>query len=236
MTSVTASSISRNSKSLITIEEGGELYIYDSSFTNIDNTERWAVLNAGYQNSYTEVHNWTFKNNISIYGGLANIQDGGVIKFYDINIISNFSIQSGIIQVSSDGYFELYRLIVAENYAYTLSVSEIFITSKPSFFSNSSMYGNAVLTRDQIMTELDSWSMLWFISGISKQYLKENLSLLNTVLLKYSIQCISGELQIINQTFITNQPYFVISYLSTISIYNSTIYLISFLMIAYLLW
>ena len=109
MTSVTATSISGNSKSLITIEEGGQLYIYDSNFTNIDNTERGAVLNAGYQNSYTEVHSSTFENNLSIYGGVANIQDGSVVKFYDSNIISNFAIQSGAIQVSSDGYFELYR-------------------------------------------------------------------------------------------------------------------------------
>ena len=72
-------------------------------------TLREAVLNAGYQNSYTDVHNSTFKNNLPIYGGVANIQDGSVIKFYDSNIISNFAVQSGVIQVSSDGYFGLYR-------------------------------------------------------------------------------------------------------------------------------
>ena len=109
MTNITATSLSGSSNSFITIDEGGQAYIYDSSFTNIDNTERGAVLNAGYQNSYTEVHNSTFKNNLSIYGGVANVQDGSVIKFYDSNITENFAIQSGAIQVSSDGHFELYR-------------------------------------------------------------------------------------------------------------------------------
>ena len=129
MTNITAVSISGNSKSLIYIEEGGELYIYNSSFTNIDNTERGAVLNAGYKNCHIEIHNSTFENNLSIYGGVANVQDGSVIKFFDSNITNNFAIQSGAIQASSDGRFELYKWNMVKNYAYTLSVSEVFITS-----------------------------------------------------------------------------------------------------------
>ena len=83
MTNITASSISGSSNSFITINEGGRLQISDSLFTRIDNTERGAVLNAGYQNSQTEVHNSTFTENMSIYGGVANVQDGSVIRFYD---------------------------------------------------------------------------------------------------------------------------------------------------------
>ena len=109
MTNITAASLSGASNSFVSINEGGQVYIYDSNFTNIDNTQRGAMLNAGYQNSYIEVHNSTFKNNLSIYGGVANVQDSSVIKFYDCNITDNFAIQSGAIQVSSDGHFELYR-------------------------------------------------------------------------------------------------------------------------------
>ena len=81
-----------------------------------------------------------------------------------------------------------------------------------------------MLSRDKILAELDFWSILWFMSEIFKQYLKDNLSLLKATSLQYSIQCISGELHITNQTYITNQPYFINSYLSTVSIDNSTIY------------
>ena len=48
--------------------------------------------------------------------------------------------------------------------------------------------------------------------------------MLDTVTLKYSIQCISGELEIKNQTWITDQSYFMSSYLSTLTIDNSTVY------------
>ena len=152
--------MSGTSNSFISVNEGGQLYIYDSNFTNVDNTERGAVLNAGYQNSYTEVHNSTFKNNLSVYGGVANVQDGSVIKFYDSNITDNFAIQSGAIQVSSDGYFEMYRCHVAYNYAYTLSISEIFIVNQPSLFSNTSIHDNIVMTKSQILDEFNNCETL----------------------------------------------------------------------------
>ena len=224
MISVNATSISGNSKSLLHIEEGGKLYIYNSSFTSIDNTERGAVLNAGYQNSYVEVHNSTFENNLSIYGGVANVQDESVIKFFDSNFTNNFAIESGIIQVSSNGRFEYIRWNIVNNYAYTLPVSEVFLTSNPSLLSNSFIQGNIVLSRDHILEELDSWSKLWSMSDIFKQYLSDNLSLLGTTVLKHSIQWISGYLKVSNNTYITNQPYFITSYSSKISIENSTIY------------
>ena len=62
------------------------------------------------------------------------------------------------------------------------------------------------------------------MSDIYKQFLNDNLSLLDIVTSKYSIQCISGELEINNHTYITNQPYFVSGYLSTVAINNSMIH------------
>ena len=62
------------------------------------------------------------------------------------------------------------------------------------------------------------------MSDIYKQFLNDNLNLLDIVASKYSIQCISGELEISNHTYITNQPYFVSSYLSTVAINNSVIH------------
>ena len=160
MINITASSMSGASNSFITINEGGVLRLSDSSFTHIDNTERGAVLNAGYQNSQTEIHNSTFTENMSIYGGVANVQDSSVIKFYDCNFTSNFAVQSGVIQSSSDGYYEFYRSYITNNYAYTLSISEIFIVFQPSVFSNSSIYGNTILSKALILNEINSCNSL----------------------------------------------------------------------------
>ena len=50
-----------------------------------------------------------------------------------------------------------------------------------------------------------------------------NLNLLDAKSVLYSIQCISGAVQIANNTFITNQPYFVNAYISAVILSNSTI-------------
>ena len=224
MTNITATSLSCSFNSFISVDEGGRLYMYNSSFINVDNTERGAVLNAGYQKSYIEVHNSTFRNNLSIYGAVANVQDSSVIKFYDSNLTENFAIQSGAIQVSSDGYFELYRWNVANNYAYTISVSELFISIEASIFSNSSIHNNTVISNEKILEEFNTCENLCFISNTFKQYIQDNPSLLSTVSLPYSIHCISGVLTVTNNTFIANQSIFINSYLSTINIENSRIY------------
>ena len=112
------------------------------------------------QSSQTEVHNSTFTENMSIYGGVANVQDSSYIKFYDCNFTNNFAVQSGVVQSSNDGYYEFYRSYIINNYAYTLPISEIFIVSQPSVFSNSIIYGNVIMTRDQILGEMESCDSL----------------------------------------------------------------------------
>jgi hypothetical protein len=83
MRNITASDISSGSSSFILNREGGKLVIEESTFVKMDNTESGSVINAGYQSSETLIYRSTFKNNTSIYGGVANVQDRSVIKFYD---------------------------------------------------------------------------------------------------------------------------------------------------------
>ena len=227
MNSITASSMSGASNSFITINEGRVLHLSDSSFTHIDNTKKGALLNAGYQNSQTEIHNSTFTENMSIYGGVANVQDGSVIRFYDCNLTSNFSIQSGVIQSSNDGYFELYRSYITNNHTYTISVSEIFIVNEPSIISNSSLSSNTILSRSGILTEFEICGLICFVSDVFINYIKNNINLLDFGSIDYSIQCVSGAIAIMNNTFISNQLTFIDEYLSKLSTDKSAIYTIT---------
>lgn len=61
MTNITAENITPYLNSFIHINQGGNLAIYDSLFKRIDNIDRGAVLNAGYQNSVTTVYNTRFE-------------------------------------------------------------------------------------------------------------------------------------------------------------------------------
>jgi hypothetical protein len=152
MNNITAEYTRSGIYSFITNNEGGYLVIKNSEFTNMSNTESGAVINGGYQNSITLVYSSTFKNNYSIYGGVANAEHRSVIKFYDCAISYNFAIQSGVIQASNEGYFEFYRSKIANNYAYTLPIGEVFVVSTNPLISNSTLKSNDILTKSEILS------------------------------------------------------------------------------------
>ena len=95
--------------SFIVNNEGGKLSITNSSFTNMQSYESGSVIQGGYQNSQTMIHDTVFENNTATYGGVASIQSNSVIKFYDCQLSNNFGVQGGIVQNWNDGYFEMYR-------------------------------------------------------------------------------------------------------------------------------
>lgn len=221
MSNITAKTISSGIGSFIMNNEGGYLSIFNSNFTYLDNIERGSVINGGYQNSITLVYNTTFKNNFSIYGGVANVGHRSVIKFYDWTLSNNFAIQSGVIQSSNEGSYEFHSCILTSNSAYTLPISEIFVVSIPSVISNWSIFSNIIISQSQIVNSLSYCTPLWFSENY-KKYLSKNPELLTMKISQYLMQCISASFKIDNNTVVTNQAYFLSSYLSTVTIQNST--------------
>jgi hypothetical protein len=221
MINITASDISSGTSSFILNREGGKLVIEESTFVKMDSTESGSVINAGYQNSETLIHNSTFTNNTSIYGGVANVQDRSVIKFYNCTIENNFAIQSGVIQSSNGGYFEFYNSYILKNLALTIPISEVFIVSNVPIINNSTLSGNYIVSKQQIISMISKCSSLCF-SPEYAEYISNNLYLLDQSSLEYGIQLISGTISIENNTLITNQPNFINSYLSTVNISDTS--------------
>ena len=129
-----------------------------------------------------------------------------------------------MIQSSNDGYFEIYRSLITENFAYTISVSEIFIVNQPCIISNSSLSSNIIVTKNEILTQFDSCGFLCFIPAVYIDYVKNNSNLLDAGSIQYSIQCISGAIAVMNNTYISNQLTFIDGYLSELLIEDSKIY------------
>ena len=132
-----------------------------------------------------------------------------------------------MIQSSNNGYFELYRSYITNNYAYTISISEIFIVNQPSIISNSSLSSNTILSRSDVLTEFETCGLICFVPDVFVNYIKNNMNLLDVGSIDYSIQCVSGAIAIMNNTFISNQPTFIDGYLSELSMYKSTIYTVT---------
>jgi hypothetical protein len=142
-------------------------------------------------------------------------------NFMIVVLENNFAIQSGVIQSSNDGYFEFYNSSIISNFAYSLPISEIFIVTTYPKFINCTIHSNSVLSASSILSLSTSCTFLCFSSTFSAHLLTLT-SLLTLPFLPYSIEWIRATLLISNGTTITNQPYFLNTYLSTVNISDSS--------------
>ena len=94
--------------SLINLEEGAEIEVYDSSFSFISNNFEGAVLLAGYRQAIADIYDSEFFNNTSIEGGVIMTKDESHVSIHNCTFRDNFSIGSAVIKAEFDGQFSLY--------------------------------------------------------------------------------------------------------------------------------
>ena len=78
-----AQNIDGQFESLISLEEGAEIEIIESTFSFISNVIGGSVLHAGYKNAIAEIYDSVFSNNTSTEGGVFLTQSESVIKLYN---------------------------------------------------------------------------------------------------------------------------------------------------------
>ena len=153
------------------------------------------------------------------------VEDESVLKWYNWTLTRNFAIKSGVIQVNNNGYFEIYNSTLSNNHAFSISISEIFVSATKSIINDCTIFDNTAFSKEQIVSEIsESWLDLWYFSDEYKQYLINNTNLMDTRSMLNSFDIISSEFEISNHTSITNQPNFLSSFLSTISLNDLVIY------------
>lgn len=67
---------------------------------------------------------------------------------------NNFAIEAGLIYSYSDAYFEIYDSEITENYAMSISMAQIIDSAGTSIVSNSSIYGNHVISSTDLQYEI----------------------------------------------------------------------------------
>ena len=73
--------------------------IRNSFFNQVSWTDRGGVIYGGNKNTITSIYDSSFTNNTSIQAALFSIEDGGVIKLHNWNIVQNFAITAGLIAI-----------------------------------------------------------------------------------------------------------------------------------------
>ena len=140
--------INSNAESVFILDEGANLEIRDTAFNQISCKEIGGIINAGYQNTRTNIYNSSFTNNTSIAAALFLIESGSSIILHNWRIFQNFAITAGLIEVNSDGYFEMYNSTVFQNYGMTNTFAEIVSSSAFSIVDNCIIYKTELVIID----------------------------------------------------------------------------------------
>lgn len=153
---ITTDNIQQNEASFINVQQGGRLEISDSKFTNNYAYQEGAVLSAGTSNTITEIHNSQFMNNSALNGAVFSAKDESTLRVHSSNITNNFAITSGVIHVTANGNFEIYDSFIFNNYANENPVSQLLDTAKISIISNTMIFSNSALSKQEITQEFST--------------------------------------------------------------------------------
>ena len=102
------------------------------------------------------IQSTTFQNNTSLQGGVFNIESESVVKVYDSLITQNFAVEGGVVKAHNGGYFEFVNTTITRNYALSITIGEILDTASPSVIAGCSIYNNYILTKQQVLSEINS--------------------------------------------------------------------------------
>ena len=226
---ITTDSINAGYSSFILINEGGFLDIINSNFQKIMSYESGSVLSAGYQKSTTNIYNSTFQYNSAINAGVFQVKSESVVKIYNSTIKNNFALEGGVSIASTNGYFEIYNTTIFENYALSVSTIEVFDVATSPIISGCYINNNVIMQSSTLFNEIKtSWSKLWFLQNSFKELIISMESTLSLIASRYSIQLISGQLSIQDNSIIENQSLVIQSFSSILTIKSSLFQNITF--------
>lgn len=225
MLNVTVDNVQEDSQSFINVEEGGRLFIEDSSFENMYIYSDGGVISGGSKGTVTTITNSLFQRNSAKNGGIFDVKEESVIKCFSCNITQNFGVASGVVNTAQNGYFEFYDSNIFKNYANNNPISKLFDSATLSIISNCKIYQNEALSKSQIITEFTSaCSFLCFVNQEFKDYSVLNFGLIMTKIEAQPIfQLISASLSIIDGTLIYDQSSIINSFISTVTLQNITL-------------
>lgn len=113
--------------------------------------------------------------------------------------------------------------MIESNNAIEFVIGIVFLTSDPSVISNTRIYKNNFISKDQIALETsDSCTHLCFLRQEMREYLlAQDLDTISES--EYLFQALQASFDIVNSTSITDQSVVLLSFLSTVNIINSSL-------------
>jgi len=141
------------SKSALNIYQNSHITIDTSKFTHVSTLRKGSVISLE-KDSNAIIQNSVLANNSSPFGGVASVFDSNAWLLLDnCDINNNFALESGVIAADLEGSFEIKHSWLQNNYAYSNPLFKIFISTKESIISNSTIDSNELLEKEDIYKE-----------------------------------------------------------------------------------
>jgi hypothetical protein len=213
------------SGSLITAYEGSVIEIKNSTFTNLSTLSRGAAITAGNKQADVTIYDSVFMNNSANEGAIFNIEQESIVKCHNCTISNNYALRSGVVKIDTSGYFEFYDSVITRNFAKSNPISLLFDWVNLSIINHWEIHDNYMRTIEDMEQEFNSGCQdLCFIGEMLKNDLISNKEFYSQDVSSGDLmQLVLASIKITNSTHIHHEDALINSFLSTVTIEDSTI-------------
>ncbi|CAI2379095.1 unnamed protein product [Moneuplotes crassus] len=211
--------------SLIEITGRGSLQILSSNFTQITSTGVNSGVILVSESSEAFINDCSFSNNSALASSVFKIISEGAIICTQCEVSYNFALQSGVFEVDSSGRISFVDAEIHHNYGIQNSIGHILETMYSSEFSNCSIHHNTNVDNEVVTNAVKgNCEELCMISQTLIGLLGKNPSMVTNIVPSiYSLDVVTGLIEIRHQTRIFEQPLFLNAYLSGAKFSNCSI-------------
>jgi hypothetical protein len=146
-------------KTLFVLDENCEIDIFDSTMNRNSGYFRGTIVSIVGKNSRATFTSCNFNNNNGINGGVFYVEDQSVINVIDSIIYNNFAVKASMAYVGRQGMITFTGCTITKNNAYTITLIELVDTTESSIFSNTIIDDNSVITREEVLEDIDDQSI-----------------------------------------------------------------------------
>ena len=209
--------------SFISTESESIVEVMTSNFSKFSSINQISGIFNSLTNSIVSISDSLFNENSAHIASLFKVESNSLLQWVNWTITNNFSLKNGIMEVNSGGKLELTNWKIYNNYAIESPIGLIFETVDNWVIDNSEIYFNEALSNETVLSEvLTQCKVLWFLESNMKTYLAStNMSSFKTS--HAAIELIFGNIIIQNLTHFHDQKAILRSFLSSVTMLNSTV-------------
>ncbi|CAI2371546.1 unnamed protein product [Moneuplotes crassus] len=175
------------------------------------------------ENAVVRFRETNFTENSAVVATLLTVQSGAYVELDTCVVANNFAVTNGVFAVTSNGYLTIRSSTIFENSAIRAPIGQIFDAAKESVIDNCRIYNNSVISPSEFVAETSGGcsKLCYLDTSLVANIIENKLHEIDEGF--YIIEILSGSLQIINNSLITDQNGVLNLFMSSLVVDSSTL-------------